>query len=59
MPSHPPLEGALDLEQWMRTALAAGQSDLVIKLLKTIPEGKREKYREIWKKIMEDKAGGK
>ena len=47
------------MEEWMRTALAAGQSDLVIKLLKTIPESKREKYREIWKKIMEDKVSGK
>lgn len=57
--NHPGLEGKQTLEEWMRTALAAGQSDLVIKLLKTIPESKREKYRQLWKKIMDDKASGK
>ena len=46
---------AITLEEWMRNMILSGHPEIVKLLMKTLPESKKEKYRQIWKEMSEKK----
>jgi hypothetical protein len=44
---------ALTLEDWMIEKIRKGDIQVVIDLMKNLPESMKQKYREIWKREME------
>jgi threonine synthase len=45
----------ISLEEWVEKMLRDGFPEIVTRVLKTLPEEKKEKYRQIWKRVMEEK----
>jgi hypothetical protein len=43
------------LEAWMMKAIENGNEKELLILLKLLPDQKKEKYRELWKKLKEKK----
>lgn len=48
-------ENAATLEQWVEKSLRAGDTESVAALIQCLPEDKREKYREIWRRVAAEK----
>lgn len=47
------------LEEWAEKMIREGETEVVAALIRVLPEEKKEKYREIWKRISAEKRSGK
>lgn len=45
----------LTLEDWVRRMFAQGQIETVVQVMNTLPESKREYYRNIWRTLANEK----
>jgi hypothetical protein len=42
-------------EQWVEKMLREGYTEIVLMFVKTLPDWQKEKYRKIWRRVMEEK----
>lgn len=47
----PTWEEAITMEQWVEKMLRERKAESVIAMVNSLPEERREKYREIWKRV--------
>jgi hypothetical protein len=45
----------ISMEEWVESMLRQGYTAIVSMMIKTLPESKKERYREIYRKIKEEK----
>lgn len=51
--------GMITLEDFTRKAIEDGREQDVIALIKSLPESKRQRYRDLWKQEKSKKRDGK
>lgn len=47
--------GGISFEEWVEKMLREGNTAIVKYMINLMPQEKREKYREIWRKIRNEK----
>lgn len=59
-PARPPRHwNGITMEDYVRQALEKGDEESVIRLIKSLPDSSREKYRKIWKEFRDRKAAAR
>jgi ribosomal 50S subunit-associated protein YjgA (DUF615 family) len=52
-------KNASSLEEWVEKMIRAGDIEAVTKMMEFIPKDQREKYREIWRRVNQERKRGK